>query len=223
MSTRAIVFDFDGVLVDSEPMHERALRAALEPLGMAFTTEAYYSRYVGLDDRDCFAAIFRDHARAPTARELVELGARKRAGIERAMADGEPRAYPGAVELVRACAAMSPRAPMAVCSGSLPHEIEPVLERLGLRSLFAEIVTAADVAHAKPDPAGYVLAARRLGAAPSDCTTIEDTPRGIEAAKGAGYRCIAVCHTRPASELSRADAVFDRIANISASDLAAGR
>lgn len=219
---RAVVFDFDGVLVDSEPMHERALRAALGPLGMAFTTQAYYTRYVGLDDRDCFAAIFRDHARVPTAQELVELGARKRAGIERAMANGEPHAYPGAVELVRACARLSPRVPMAVCSGSLPHEIEPVLERLGVRSCFAEIVTAADVARAKPDPAGYLLTAKRLGVEAVHCTTIEDTPRGIEAAKGAGYRCLAVCHTRPRAELSGGDSVFDRIGDISARELMRG-
>lgn len=205
-----VVFDFDGVLVDSEPMHEAALRRACEAVGMGFTTEAYYARYVGLDDRDCFAALLKDHGRPAEAGVLGELSRRKREGIEAAMAHGEPRAVPGAVELVRSLVG---RAALGVCSGSLPHEIHPVLEGLGIAGCFGAVVTAADVARAKPDPAGYRLTLERLGARVG--TAIEDTPRGVEAAKGAGMWVVAVGTTRPREELARADRFAERLGEVS--------
>src|SRR3954471_9251063 len=98
----AIIFDFDGVLVDSEPVHEAAIRAAVRELGMDFTPEDYRTRYLGLDDRDIYAAVARDHGRGLAAGELHSLNELKWSHARRAFESGAAPAYPGAVELFRA-------------------------------------------------------------------------------------------------------------------------
>lgn len=215
---RAIVFDFDGVLVDSEPMHEAALRAAVRKLGLDFTHDDYMARYVGFDDRDAFAAIATDHERRLTDQERTSLMQWKAEAIDAALARGEPRLWPGSAELVTS---VSRLAPTAICSGALRTEIEPILRAAGLSDRFQTIVTADDVAKAKPDPTGYLLAAELLNLPPAQCIAIEDTPTGIDAAKAAGYTVIAVEHTFPAEQLGSADVIVESTALLSAEQLLA--
>jgi len=195
---RAIIFDFDGVIVNSEPLHEAALRVAVGELGMSLPHERYMQEYIGYDDRDCFRAIARDHGRTLSADELQSLAAAKRHAIEGVIRDGRALAWPGAVELIRAAQV---HGPTAVCSGARAHEIEPILHLLNVRACFSTVVSADDVERSKPDPACYVLTASRLGIHPRDCVAIEDTPTGASAARAAGMKVATVCQTMPAAAL----------------------
>lgn len=195
---RAIIFDFDGVIVNSEPLHEAALRVAVGELGMSLPHERYAEDYVGYDDRDCFRVIARDHGRTLSAAELESLAVAKRRAIEVVLRDGRATAWPGAVELIRAAQV---HGPTAVCSGARLHEVKPVLEQLRVRECFSAIVTADDVERSKPDPACYVLTAKRLGVDPRDCVAIEDTPTGASAARAAGMKVATVCQTMKAAAL----------------------
>lgn len=188
---RAIVFDFDGVIVDSEPVHEDATRRAVRAAGMDFPHEKYVEEYIGYDDRDLFRAIARDHGRELGVPELLELRRVKEGFVQEMLRAGMAPAWPGSVELIRRAAEAGP---IAVCSGALRAEIEPVLERLGVRGLFGVIVSADDVSRSKPHPACYELTAARLGVRAGACVAIEDTPMGATAARDAGMRVAGVCH-----------------------------
>lgn len=205
---RAIVFDFDGVLVDSEGMHERALREVVRAEGMDFTHEQYMSTYVGFDDRDAYRAICADNGRVLDDAMFMRLKVGKARAVERALEKREVPAIEGAPALARA-AAKATRT--AICSGALRGEIVPMLGVIGLEGVFGIIVSADDVPKAKPDPAGYRLTAQKLGAEPGACVAIEDTPTGIRAALAAGYRVVGVAHTFPASHLREAHLVAEHI------------
>jgi beta-phosphoglucomutase len=207
----AIVFDFDGVLVDSEPVHKAALLQAVGALDMTFTHEQYLGRYVGFDDRDCFRAIAADNNRPFSPELAADLAQRKAAAIGGLIENGAFTPFPGAVELVRAAAVAGP---VGLCSGARRHEIEPVLRQLGLSTVFQAVVTADDVAHSKPDPEGYTLVAQLLRVEPRRCIAIEDTPTGIEAALAAGYAAIGVGHTFPVDQLIGAPVRVARIAEL---------
>lgn len=214
---RAVIFDFDGVIVDSEPVHEEGLRLAAATVGMAVTHERYLAEYVGYDDRDCFVAVARDHGRELTEEECEALAQRKAALVAKMLDEGRAPAYPGAVELVKAAGA---EYPIAICSGALLSEIEACVKRLGIRELFRTIVSAEMVEKSKPDPACYLLTAERLGVAPAECVVIEDTPTGATAAKRAGMKVMGVGHTVGVEKLRGvADGYAAQIKNIQVSDL----
>jgi beta-phosphoglucomutase len=217
LDMKGIVFDFDGVIVDSEPLHEATLRQAARALGMDFTHEGYVTRYIGYDDRDVLAALAKDHGRTVTTDDDAKFHALKHEAFLSVVSSGGVRAFPGSVELIRSAAA---RGPVAVCSGARRHEIDPILHALGVAPLFSTIVSADDVRRSKPDPEGYLLTARRLGHSPSDLVAIEDTSFGVASALGAGCRAAAVCHSMPASELSSATRVFESTARITIDALA---
>lgn len=193
-STQAVVFDFDGVIVDSEPAHYRAFQAVLEPRGLGYSWDRYVDHYMGFDDRDGFREAYQAAGREVGEAELEELIAAKHAAFEAEMAAGlDP--IPGAVACVRRLGATYP---LAVCSGALRGEILPTLEVLGIAGAFRIVVSAEDVAHSKPDPASYRLAVECLGAAldrdldPAACVAIEDTPTGAASARDAGLRVIGL-------------------------------
>lgn len=203
---RAIVFDFDGVIADSEPVHERALLETVRAEGLAFTHQQYQAEIIGYDDRDAFPAIYRLNDRPFDAAQADRLIESKTELLHRLIAQGAVTPFPGTLELAREAKARG--MPIAICSGALREEINLMLEAFGAADLFEIIVTADDVARAKPDPAGYLLAASHLGIDPGACACIEDTPTGIEAARAAGYaRIVAVAHSLPESDLAQAHAV----------------
>lgn len=191
----AIIFDFDGVIVDTEPLHEAALlRCALER-GMAFTHEQYITQLIGLADRDCLPVLFRLNGKAPTPQEHAEFFAQKKRLVHEMIERGEARAFPGTLALIRAAAAAS--TPMFICSGAIRAEIDMVLRSLEIAAVFRAIVSADEVKHSKPNPQGYLKAAAGANEHPSRCVAIEDTPTGARAALAAGMRVIAVGHSLP--------------------------
>ena len=204
---RAVIFDCDGVIADSEPLHLRVFRAVLAPRGIAISSAEYAERYLGLDDRGVFAEALRVHGSAPAAGEVGALVVEK-ARRFRSVLEAEVRIYPGVVAFVRSLTGV----PLAVASGALRDEVELILSRAGIRDAFAAVVAAEDVTAGKPDPEGFLraLAAleREAGAiAPAACLVVEDSIAGVEAACRAGMRCLAVANSYPAAELTAADLV----------------
>jgi HAD superfamily hydrolase (TIGR01509 family) len=186
------------------------------------TREDYYGNYLGFDDRDCFAAVMRDHGIEHTGPQLAEMTAAKTKIVQRRMRESiEP--LPGVIELIRAAAGTD--IPMAVCSGALRAEIELAATAIGVRERFCVIVAAEDVARGKPDPEGFRLALRRLGEAlgrslaPARCVVCEDSPAGIAAAKAAGMNVLAVETSYPPDALAQADRTVHRLSDVTLDDL----
>ena len=207
---RAVFFDFDGIIVDSEPLHFALFRRLLAEEGIDLTREAYDAHYLGMDDRECFTAVLEVHGKTAALPKVPELIERKSALLMSELNHRVPL-LPGAADLVRALAGS---VPLAVCSGALRREIEAMLRHADLLSAFVGIVSAEDVTHGKPDPQGYraalALINRSLAPAepivPTSSLVIEDSIAGIEAARAAGMRCLAVANSYPAPALERARA-----------------
>jgi beta-phosphoglucomutase len=217
MGIAAVIFDFNGVLIDDECVHCALFQEVLAQEGVAITERDYHDRYMGYDDRGCFGAALRDAGQQADHARLDDLIARKaRRYVE--VAERGLRYFPGAAETLRAIAA---RWPVAINSGALRPEIEYALNRLECRDCVAAIVSAEDTDRCKPDPEGYRLAfealrihgeARQNGHAapaplsPSACLVIEDTLAGIVSAKGAGMQVVGVSTTYDADQLRGAGA-----------------
>ncbi|MFY9611735.1 MAG: HAD family phosphatase [Blastocatellia bacterium] len=194
---RAIIFDCDGVIADTEPLHFAALQAVLAEEGIDLEKEVYYREYLALDDRGCFIKAFSDRGAALTQEKLSELIARKAAAVEPVM-EANLRLFPGAVGLIRRA---SERFVLAVASGALTREVELILRTAGVSECFNAIVGAEDVARSKPHPDPFLEALKRINAGsaaqiwPSECLVIEDSIHGIQAARAAGMRCLAVTNS----------------------------
>lgn len=219
---KAVIFDFDGVIVDTEPLHYRSFQAILEPMGLGYSWERYVEHYMGFDDRDAFMEAFRAKGMDLSHAGLEELIALKAAQFQQVIAGGVTP-YPGVVQLAKALAA---DLPVAICSGALRSDIEPILNQLSLDSAFSVMVTAEEVPASKPDPASYLLAIRKLAAAfpdrgivPSSCVAIEDTPAGITSATGAGIPVLAVTNSYPADHLADAVRIVSSLDGLTRADL----
>ncbi len=213
----AVIFDFDGIIVDSEPMHYRAFCKILEPLGMGFSWDDYCSIYIGYDDRDAFREAFKAQGEKICHQDLKQMIAEKAEVFQQLIANGELNPLPGAIELIESIPA---RLPVALCSGALRQDIDPIIGNLGIADAFNVIVTAEDTKKSKPDPAPYRLACQKLGLKdPSTAIAIEDTPLGIVSAKGAGLKVLAVTNSYDREYLLEADAVTDSLENVSRSSL----
>ena len=204
---RAVIFDFDGVLVDSEPLHFRALRDGLAGVGIRITEEEYLREYVAYDDHGSIRIALERHGQDAGPERVRAVAAVKAQAFERLMADVP--FYPGARALVRALAA---EMPIAIASGARRSEIERILAAGGLRELFSAVVGADDVARTKPDPEPYRTAFERIapllpGVTPAEVVVFEDTLPGIAAARAAGMKVIGVAQTYPAGKLGMAHQV----------------
>ncbi len=204
---KAIIFDFNGVIVDDEPLHLELFRRVIGEEGLTLTDEEYHEKYLGYDDRGCFTAALADLGRpADDAAWIDGLIARKARYYLEAIEE-RLLIFPGVVELIRL---VESRYPLAIASGALRSEIELVLTRGGIREPFGVIVAAEDVSACKPDPEGYLRALELLnsggaGLEAAECLVIEDSIAGVEAAKRAGMRCLAVTNSYRADELAHAD------------------
>ncbi|UFS69272.1 HAD family phosphatase [Geomonas sp. RF6] len=214
---KAVIFDFDGVIVDTEPLHYQAFQEILVPLGMGYSWQEYVEHYMGFDDRDAFKESFLSVGRELSQERLHELIDAKAAAFHRVVAGGVPP-YAGVVELIRE---LSGTVPLGLCSGALLSDIEPILSQLGLQSSFDAMVTADQVAASKPDPESYRVTLARLqelfpenGVTPSETLAIEDTPAGILSATGAGAQVLAVTNSYPPDRLSGACKVVESLAGI---------
>ncbi len=215
---QAVIFDCDGVLVDTEPLHYQAFQKVLAPLGLGHDYARYLEHFVGFDDRDAFIHAFKEAGRELSADSLDRLIEAKSAALGELIRQGAP-SFPGVVELVEEL--MDRGVPMAVASGALRHEVDAFVSSLGLDAVFRVIVAANDVKKSKPDPETYLLAIERLRPAcgskpldPLNCIAIEDTPAGIRSAKSAGLAVVAVTNSFAATELSGADKVIGSLSDL---------
>jgi len=208
---QAVIFDFDGVIADSEPLHFRAFQQALAEEGLELSPKEYYARYLGYDDVGMFQAFGEDRGLPMEAARVTQLVTRKGTKLQ-AMLNAGSVLFPGAVEFVRAAARA---VPIAIASGALRHEIDEIIAAAGVSDLFAAIVASGDTPESKPSPAPYRLAFERLrdvsGIAldPRRCVAIEDSRWGLESARGAGLRCVGVTNSYAADELVGAELVVD--------------
>lgn len=206
----AIIFDFDGVLADSERLHCETMADAMAGAGPVLDWDTYRQTLIGLDDRGAFAYLLERAGIEPTPKEIRRRVEHKAVLFAQHARAGRVSALPGAPEFVRACAAVWP---LGLCSGALRSDIDPVLELMGLRECFAELVTADDVEFSKPDPACYRLCLERMAArfpdqaiAAETVVAIEDTPDGIASARGAGLAVLGVASNLSVPELQTAGA-----------------
>jgi beta-phosphoglucomutase len=200
----AIVFDFDGVIVDSEPLHLRAYQEVLEPRGLSLPREEYYAKYLGYDDVGVFAAVAEARNWRLADGQIPALVAEKTRVFDALIAAGEVL-YPGAVACLSRLAA---KWPIGIASGALRHEIETTIRGNALDRHIRFIVASGDTPASKPAPDPYARAAQLHGVPPSECLAIEDSRWGIESAKAAGLWCIGITNTYPVSELMQADAII---------------
>lgn len=219
---RALLFDFNGVLVDDEPVHLELLHQVLAEEGVELTPEDDPAELLGLDDRGRFTALLAAAGRPAAPETLSRLIARKAAYYQlRIRQQGYPF-FPGATELIRAAADAGLM--LGVVCAARREEVEGALEQLAVGQCFKALVTAEDVRESKPDPEGYRRGLELLNALPPlpsrllhphEVLAIEDTPAGLAAAAAAGLLTLGVAHTYPPAELTAADHVVPSLADVS--------
>lgn len=200
METAAVLWDLDGVIVDSAPLHYEAYRRVLEARGVALSEERFRGELLGLRNEAILHALLG----SLTPEEARRLAARKEA-VFRRLLRGHVQALPGALRLLRRASRAGLR--QAIVSSTPRRNIVVILAELGTAPLLDAIVGEEDAARGKPDPEGFLVAAERLGVPAGACVVIEDAPQGIAAGKAAGMRVIAVATTRPPERLAGADLV----------------
>jgi beta-phosphoglucomutase len=219
---QAVIFDFDGVIVDSEMLHLKAFNIALAPYGVQITKEQYYKEMLGLTDLDLFKTIIEKDFPKADDKKLKELLEKKRTAFEN-LARTECRTISGVKEFLDNLKAN--KIPMAICSGALLGEIKIILDANHLADYFEVIVSAEQVKRGKPFPDGFLLTLQKLNEKirpkimPGHCIVIEDSQWGLIAAKKAGMKTIAVTNSYAADQLSSADKITETLAEISIKDL----
>ncbi len=204
----AVLFDFDGVVVNSEPLHFLAFTYTLAEHDITLSEMEYYEELIGFDDKNAFKYVFAKHRRALDPKTFLALMTRKSRLMMHLIEQRKFTALPGVEEFVRG---LWRNYPLAICSGALREEIETMLLGINLRDCFSVITAAEDVPVGKPDPMGYELTARLLGEKakkeikPSDCLIIEDAPSVIQSTKAVGFKTLGVATSYPPEKLKDAD------------------
>jgi len=220
---KAVIFDFDGVITDSEILHFRAFNSVLAGHGFELTKKEYYGKYLGLSDTDCYRSLIGEGRLKIDPSQIEDLvGQKTRIFEEMALTEGN--IIDGVREFLETLSHSG--VPLAICSGALRAEIELILEQARLRDCFDVIVSAEEVERGKPHPDGFLLALKGLNdrgfgpIAPAHCVVIEDSHWGLQAAQAAGMRTVAVTNTYGAALLKAADKVVDRLDELTLDDLA---
>ena len=203
----AIVFDFDGVLADTERLHLAAFQDVFTSRGWRLDEATYFSRYLGFDDRGLVAEFARDLGVAIVPGDLDAVVRAKGRRFAERLEAGDAM-YPAAAACVRRLGA---RYQLAIASGALRSEIISILDAAALTPAFRTIVGADDVARGKPAPDSYALAAHRLGVEPARAVAVEDSRWGLQSARAAGLRAIGITTSYPPPELAPADAIIDSL------------
>jgi len=205
---RAVLFDFDGVIVNSEPLHFHAFREVLGNEHIELSEEEYYREILGFDDRGAFGHLYHKRGLQLDPKTCMRVMTAKSQTMREMIRRRAYHALPGVEEFVRG---LWRNYPLAICSGALRDEIEAMLEGVNLRECFQVIVAAEDVAIGKPDPQGYLMTVRLLGEkiraelAPADCLIIEDAPSVIRSVKAVGFKTLGVATSSPLEKLADAD------------------
>jgi beta-phosphoglucomutase-like phosphatase (HAD superfamily) len=213
---RALIFDFNGVLADDDPIHMEALRQVSEEEGLSFSDDEYLDKYLPLNDWDCFKLLFAAHSRSLPPAKLDELIHRKSVYYFQAIAQ-KSVLFARAAEAVKAA---TERCPLAIASGARAEEIRHILAQGTLQDCFRAIIAAEDVQFGKPHPEPFLRAYEKLKEQDatlriSDCAAIEDSIGGIQSAHEAGMRCLAVAHSYGTDRLRTANPewIIDSIAD----------
>ena len=220
---RALIFDFDGVIADAEPVHMRAFQEVLSEEGLSLSRQEYYDKYLALDDKTFFRTALKDKGRGFDQRVIENLMSRKSNYYDRFIKE-EIVILPGVPDFVRNAAE---RYTLAIGSGALRHEIEFILDYAGIKGMFRVITSTEDVENCKPAPDVFLKALERINSMlspssqidPDECLVIEDSIAGIKAARAAGMKCLAVTNSYPAERLSQADMVVNSLEDVKMEDL----
>lgn len=218
---KAIFFDFNGVILDDEELHFESLRKVLEEEGVSITREAYYRDCLGFNDTDCFRWGLESEERLAQAGGIDKLVERKSVYYQQLL-QREVRFFPGVCEFIRTA---SGKFSLGLASMALRSEIEWTLQRAGILHLFQAIVSGEDVGRTKPDPEAYLEALRRMNealrragkaeASAMESLVVEDSQPGIQAARRAGMKVLALAHTCRPEELEEADWVLPSLEGVS--------
>ncbi|HEY5626808.1 MAG TPA: HAD family phosphatase [Nitrospira sp.] len=218
---QALIFDFDGVIANTEPLHFAGLRQTLAEIGIDLTEAEYYAEYLGYDDRGCFIAALTANRRPIDPATITQLMRRKAVAYLESVKHHRV-IFPGIPEFIREAAGTYP---LAIASGALRHEIEYILEEAGLRKEFLHITSAEDVTMGKPDPQPFLHALKALqdirqaDLKAGSCLVIEDSLPGIRSAKAAGMKVLAVTNTHSLQDLHEAHAITHSLKETSLADL----
>lgn len=210
----AVLFDFDGVIVNSEPLHFDAFRQTLAKEHIDLTEDEYFRELIGFDDKGAFKHLYQKHGRELDPKTFLRLMTTKSEAMMEIIHQRRYEALAGVEELVRG---LWRHYPLAICSGALREEIEAMLEGVRLRDCFPDIVAAEDVTIGKPDPQGYLQAMKLVGhrigkkLEPKDCLIIEDAPTVIHSVRAAGFMVLAVASSYPPEQLAEANYVVRRL------------
>ena len=219
---KAVIFDFDGVITDSEILHLRAFNRSLVPFSVEITTKDYYQNYLGFSDFDCYRALIERGLIQIDEEQIPEI-IKKKSRIFEELTKTEGRTIEGVHEFLNMLERNN--IPMAICSGSLLVEIELMLDEARLRHFFTVIVSAEQVKKGKPHPEGFLLSLRKLNQvcqppiAPAECVVIEDSQWGLKAGKDAGMHTIAVTNSYDADQLTLAEKVVTHLNELTIDDL----
>ena len=212
----AVLFDFDGVLCNSEPLHFLAFHEVLKQEKIELTEAEYYNELIGFDDRGAFKRIFELHQRELDPRTFLRVMTHKSEVMMDLIRRRKFKPLDGVEEFVRSLWRLCP---LAICSGALREEIEAMLEGLALRDCFHVIVAAEDVEVGKPDPRGYILTMEQISEKhakrqlkPADCLVVEDAPTVIRSVKAVGFPTLGVATSYPPEKRAEADHVVTSLA-----------
>ncbi|MFH1381666.1 MAG: HAD family phosphatase [Chloroflexota bacterium] len=211
-STRAVIWDMDGVLADTAPYHFAAWQTFWQKRGIPFTDEDFKHTF-GLRNDGIIRYVLK---RVITPAETDEMAKEKEDSF-RKLAKGKIQPLPGAVSLVKRLDKAGFKT--ALASSTPVENIRLVLTSLGIDGCFQAIVSGDEVAEGKPSPQSFLLAAEKLGVRPADCIVIEDAVAGVTAAKRARMRCLAVTNTHPRDSLAEADLIVASLEEVTVRDL----
>lgn len=201
---KAVIFDMDGVIVDSEPLYAQHLDAFLIKIGVS-QPELLQVSLKGVSSRDTSALLIKTFSLEYEIEELITIS--RKAYLDHLNALEEIPSIPGAIEFVKHIAQMNYK--IALASSASPTRINLFLTKLGLNSYFPVIASGDDVERSKPAPDIFLLAAKKLNVQPRDCVVIEDAENGVIAAKAAGMKCIAYAGSdHNTDDLSAADLII---------------
>ncbi len=196
---KAVIFDCDGVIVNSEPNHFSAFQLTLAAEGITLTQEEYNKTYLAMDDKTCFETVLAVHQR-PTDKTTVKRLIHQKMAVYKTLSQEKLHIYPGVTALVKQ---LEGRYKLAIASGAFRGEIKEALDKAQIRSAFPVIVSAQDVKRCKPSPEPFITALDKLNQLhhaatigglirPGECVVIEDSIHGIMAASAAQMKSLAV-------------------------------
>ncbi|MHC4083700.1 MAG: HAD family hydrolase [Planctomycetota bacterium] len=214
---RAVIFDFDGVITDSEVLHLRAFNKVLARYNIEIKEEVYYKEYLGFTDLDCFESVV-DKNKLGLDSEQIRNLIKQKNGIFEELAATEATIFKGVPEFLQML--RDNGVPMAICSGAVLEEIALILEQSRLGHFFAEIVAGDQVTKGKPDPEGFLLALERLNKgnqnpiAANECVVIEDSHWGLEAGNAARMHTVGITNTYNPGQLSMAEKIVASLSEL---------